>query len=193
MNENGETRWWWIRHAPVPGPSMLHDRDAPPDLDDDRRIRRLRRLLPAGAVWVTSDMRRAWQTAAVLSDAPVARVPDLAEQDFGAWTGRLHDDLWADADTEYRQFWEAPADSTPPEGESFVAMCLRVAATVERLTDQHHGCDLVAVAHAGTVRAALALALGLAPERALQFVIEPWSITRIDRVASSWRVSRVNG
>ncbi len=193
MNQTGETRWWWVRHAPVTGPSMLHAPDAPADLDDERRIRRLRRILPIQAVWVTSDMRRAWQTAAVLSDGPVTRIPDLAEQDFGAWTGELHDDLWTGGDTEYRQFWEAPADATPPAGESFVAMCLRVAATVERLTDLHHGQDVVAVAHAGTVRAALALALGLAPERALQFVIEPWSVTRIDRVASSWRVSRVNG
>ena len=48
------------------------------------------------------------------------------------------------------------------------------------------------VVHSGTVRAALAIALDLAPEPALRFVIDPLSLTRIDRVADSWRVVGVN-
>jgi alpha-ribazole phosphatase len=52
--------------------------------------------------------------------------------------------------------------------------------------------DVVLVVHAGTVRAALAIALDLAPEPALRFVIDPLSLTRIDRIADSWRVVGVN-
>jgi alpha-ribazole phosphatase len=52
--------------------------------------------------------------------------------------------------------------------------------------------DAVLVVHSGTVRAALAVALGIAPESALRFVIDPLSLTRIDRLPSGWRVSSVN-
>jgi broad specificity phosphatase PhoE len=61
----------------------------------------------------------------------------------------------------------------------------------------------VAVAHGGTIRAALALALGLDAERSLSFVIDNCSLTRIDHIGASassediaspasWRVVTVN-
>ena len=52
--------------------------------------------------------------------------------------------------------------------------------------------DVVLVVHSGTVRAALAIALEMAPEQALRFVIDPLSLTRIDRLAGGWRVISVN-
>jgi broad specificity phosphatase PhoE len=52
--------------------------------------------------------------------------------------------------------------------------------------------DVIIVAHAGTIRAALALALELPPERALRFVIDPRSLTRLDRLDNAWRVVAVN-
>jgi alpha-ribazole phosphatase len=42
------------------------------------------------------------------------------------------------------------------------------------------------------VRAALAIALGIVPESALRFKIDPLSLTRIDRVDGDWRVVCVN-
>jgi alpha-ribazole phosphatase len=46
--------------------------------------------------------------------------------------------------------------------------------------------------HSGTIRAALAIALDLDPDAALRFVIDPLSVTRIDRLESGWRVVAVN-
>jgi alpha-ribazole phosphatase len=54
------------------------------------------------------------------------------------------------------------------------------------------GGRVIIVAHAGTIRAALALALELPPERALRFVIDPPSLTRLDRLDNAWRVVAVN-
>jgi alpha-ribazole phosphatase len=48
------------------------------------------------------------------------------------------------------------------------------------------------VAHSGTVRAALAIALDAAADSALRFVVDPLSLTRIDRLAAGWRVAAVN-
>jgi alpha-ribazole phosphatase len=50
----------------------------------------------------------------------------------------------------------------------------------------------VLVVHSGTIRAVLAIALDLTPDSALRFVIDPLSLTRIDRLAGGWRVVAVN-
>jgi broad specificity phosphatase PhoE len=61
----------------------------------------------------------------------------------------------------------------------------------------YSGRDVIVVAHGGTIRAALAQALGLEPEAALAFTIENCSITRIDHIEGpgmghGWRVVTVN-
>ncbi len=50
------------------------------------------------------------------------------EQDFGAWTGRRHDDLVAELGDVYRDFWKSPASNAPPGGESFVDQIGRTVA-----------------------------------------------------------------
>jgi alpha-ribazole phosphatase len=57
---------------------------------------------------------------------------------------------------------------------------------------EHGAGDRRELAPAGTVRAVLAIALDLAPEQALRFVIDPLSLTRVDRLDRGWRVVAVN-
>lgn len=47
--------------------------------------------------------------------------------------------------------------------------------------------DVVLVVRSGTIRAVLAVALDLASDGALRFVIDPLSLTRIDRLTNGWR------
>ncbi len=65
------------------------------------------------------------------------------------------------------------------------------------------GRDVVAVCHGGTIRAALARALELDPERALAIATENCALTRLDHIAGPpgshapgtegvWRVALVN-
>jgi broad specificity phosphatase PhoE len=73
----------------------------------------------------------------------------------------------------------------------------RVSCAIHELVEAHTGRDIIAVAHGGTIRAALALALGLDPEASLAFTIENCSITRIDHIdgpgmGHGWRVVTVN-
>ncbi|MEW6642281.1 MAG: histidine phosphatase family protein [Pseudomonadota bacterium] len=184
----GVSQLWLIRHAPVDGPrGVIHGPEAPTDVSDHVGIAALKRLLPSEAVALCSPARRTRETAAALGLAPQL-VPAFREQDFGAWTGRRHDDLAAEMGEAYRAFWEASASNRPPGGESFVDQIARVSEGIAQLPDG----DVVLVVHSGTVRAALAVALGLAAEKALRFVIDPLSLTRIDRLASGWRVVAVN-
>ncbi len=183
-----EARFWLIRHAPVDGPrGLIHDSDAPADTRDAARLAGLRAQLPAAAFVVCSPARRTWDTALALRLAP-AKEPAFREQDLGAWTGRRHDDLAEEFGAAYRDFWRSPASSRPPGGESFVDQIARVAVGLARLPAG----DSVLVVHSGTIRAALAIGLDIAPELALRFVIDPLSLTRIDRLDSDWRIVSVN-
>jgi alpha-ribazole phosphatase len=185
---NSATQLWLIRHAPVDGPrGVIHAGDAPADLSDVAAFTALKARLPAQAHAVCSPMRRTRETAAKLALDAVAEA-DFAEQDFGAWTGRRHDDLAAELDAAYQEFWQSPARSRPPGGESFADQIDRAKAGLTRLPAG----EAVLVVHSGTIRAVLAIALELSPDHALRFAIDPLSLTRIDRLADGWRVVGVN-
>ena len=182
------TQLWLIRHAPVDGPrGVIHAADAPADLSDAVTFAALKARLPAHAHAVCSPMRRTRETAGRLGLAAVTE-PDFAEQDFGAWTGRRHDDLAAEPGAAYHEFWKSPAVNRPPGGESFVDQIERARSGLARLPAG----DAVLVVHSGTIRAVLAIALELSPETALRFMIDPLSLTRIDRLDAGWRVGAVN-
>lgn len=183
-----EARLWLIRHAPVAGPNgVIHDSDAPADLSNRAAIDALRNALPGDPQCVASPSRRTMETAQALGLQPIAE-PAFREQHFGAWTGRRHDDIARELGAEYHAFWRAPADNRPPGGESFVDQIVRVREGLAGLPDA----DAILVVHSGTVRAALTIALDLTPDAALRFVIDPLSLTRIDRLAGGWRVVCVN-
>ena len=199
------TSWWWVRHAPVTdhGGRLYGRTDVSANTSERPRFEGLAHALPEGAVWITSALLRAHQTADAIADAGHA-VPERAieadfdEQDFGAWHGLT----WSEVASERgsglaHKYWVAPAHVTPPEGESFADVIERASGAIARCTARHPGSDIVAVAHGGTIRAALALALGLDPEHALAFSIDNLSITRIDHVdatakGGAWRVNAVN-
>jgi histidine phosphatase superfamily protein (branch 1) len=93
-------------------------------------------------------------------------------------------------------FWYATADERAPNGESFVDLLTRVGAAIARVTQAHQGRDIVAVAHGGTIRAAISIALGLPPRGGFAFMIDNCSLTRLDhyqsKQGSGWRVAMVN-
>jgi alpha-ribazole phosphatase len=183
-----ETNLWLIRHAPVDGPrGVIHAPDAPADLGDAAAFAGLKAKLPQNALAVCSPARRTRETARTLGLDAVENAA-FREQDFGAWTGRRHNDLTAELGDAYHEFWQSPASNRPPGGESFVDQIDRARAGLAQLPAG----DAVLVVHSGTIRAVLAIALDLKPDSALRFVIDPLSLTRIDRLANGWRVVAVN-
>jgi len=208
------TRWWWIRHAPVTGHGgrIYGQEDYPPDLSDAATFAALAALLPADPVWVTSHLRRTRDTAAAIraecglaataeADAPACIIePDIAEQHVGGWHGLTHDELNALRGVGPDDFGLWPAGECPPDGESFLDVMERVDLAVARLTAAHRGRDIVAVAHGGSIRAALAIALGTEAERVMSFAIDNCSLTRLDHIfdgergreRTCWRIVAVN-
>lgn len=188
------TRFWWVRHGPVPGPKTLKGRlDVPCDLSDAARLAALGRVLPAGGVIVASPLRRAIDTArAVTGRVPDVVRDDLTEQDFGTWSDKTWTEIADDA--KAIGFWDDPAGTAPPGGESFAAQTRRVAGAIAALSAAHPDRDVACFCHAGTIRAALAVALGLVktPTPVLGFVIDPLSCTRIDALQGGFRILSVN-
>ena len=184
----GDANFWLVRHAAVDGPAgTIWPPGASADLRDGGSFDRLRAHLPKEAKAYASPAQRTIDTAKALQLDPHL-MPEFAEQDFGEWTGRRHDDLAATGGEAYAQFWGDPARSIPPGGESFADQLVRVRRGVDRIKTG----AAILVVHSGTIRAALCIALDIKPEAALRFVIDPLSLTRIDRLDDGWRVKSVN-
>jgi broad specificity phosphatase PhoE len=92
--------------------------------------------------------------------------------------------------------WFADINEPAPGGESFMDLYNRTRRTVERINNEAAGQDVIAVAHGGTIKAAIGLALDGQVERALSFDIDNCSITRLDYFSSPersvWRLPMVN-
>ena len=202
----GVTRWWWVRHAPVPdGGRIYGQRDLDADCSDDIVFKALADELPRKAVWVTSNLKRTHQTAAAIRRAaperhqPLAELAlaELAEQHLGEWQGRNRQEFLASLDHDLKGLWFAPSHERAPGGESFNDLVERVHGTVRRLTAEHRSRHIVAVTHGGTIRAALGLALGLHSDAVHAFTIENCSLTEIEHSLDSqgrdrWRVVSIN-
>ena len=119
------TRWLWVRHAPVTANAgrMYGASDPPCDLGDGESFAALARHLPAGAVWVTSHLRRARDTAATIraagleGDSPIVEAA-FGEQNFGRWQGTPYDRVEEIPDKPSHRFWFTAPEHRPPDGES---------------------------------------------------------------------------
>jgi alpha-ribazole phosphatase len=106
--------------------------------------------------------------------APVSVDARLQELDFGAWDGRAWDDLPRPA---LDRWCDDFVNARPPGGESFAALIARAEAFVADLTT---GGTVVAVTHAGVIRALLAPRRGLAYTDAFGIAVPPGSLHVLD-------------
>ena len=194
------TRWWLIRHAPVINPSgtIYGQQNLEANCSDEPTFRDLAKRLPSQALWLVTPLKRTQQTSQALlamfdeSDEMTSIIPevetDLIEQNLGAWQGQ-------DYHTFYRQHGSSImlAAVAPPGGECFTDVCRRVARVIERRSRDHgrDEQDIITIAHGGSIRAALAFALGIEPEMALRFCIDTLSLTRFDYIYDDPPVARV--
>jgi broad specificity phosphatase PhoE len=183
------TRLTLIRHAP----SAATRRSAFP-LDerlDARALEEARALAPrldrADAAW-TGPSARARQTAEALGlDATVA--PELDECNFGAWAGRTLAELDDEDPVAVAAWIEDPA-AAPHGGESLLALLDRVGGWLS--TRAADGQRVVAVTHAGVIRAALVRALDAPVQAFWRFDVAPLSRTVLHAHDGRWTVRGVN-
>jgi alpha-ribazole phosphatase len=196
------TRWWWVRHAPVrnDGGNIYGQTDIICDTSDREVFDAVAKVLPRGAVWIASSLKRTHQTAEAIWDAGFPRPADMpkeaafAEQNLGRWQGMNRAAFVASRPAG--SSWFADINEPAPGGESFMDLYHRTRGAIDRITRAHEGRDIVAVGHGGTIKAAVGLALGGLVEKGLSFDIDNCSVTRLDHFTSAeytgWRLPFVN-
>lgn len=153
--------------------------------------------LPRPARWIVTPLSRTRATAAAIfaagyPEAPLETVPDLIEQGLGEWQGLPHETFFERLRHPPHPFWSIGVDERPPGGESFTDVIGRVGPAVDRIVEESAGEDVVIVAHGGSIRAAVAHAMGVGGQPVLAFSIKNLSLTRLEKVGPDWRVAAVN-
>ncbi|MDO5529442.1 MAG: histidine phosphatase family protein [Paracoccus sp. (in: a-proteobacteria)] len=177
-----------IRHARSEhGAALAGRRDVPARRPPRALLEAVRAEIGEVDLLVASPALRCRQSCAWLFGTDADRLePALWEQDFGAWEGRAFADLPEEGALPRRDL----ARMTPPGGESFAALYARCAPVLERLGSSPAR-RVAVIAHAGTVRAGLSLALGQI-EAGLAFSVDNLSVTRIARAGDAWAILSVN-
>lgn len=111
-----------------------------------------------GAVWMTSPLARARQTAALLGQGGCAIEPALVEMDWGGWEGRTREELIAEAGIAAVDRNPLGRDFRPPGGESPREVWARLRPWVS--TAASAGVPVAVVTHRGVIRALYAEAIG---------------------------------
>jgi alpha-ribazole phosphatase len=196
------TRWWWVRHAPVrnDGGNIYGQSDIACDTSDREVFLAVAKILPCNAVWYASNLMRTHQTAQAIWEAGFPRPATMtknaafAEQHLGQWQGMNRAAFVASRPAG--SHWFAGISEPAPGGESFMDLYNRASHAIDRINAEQAGRDVIAVAHGGTIMAAVGLALGGQPEKGLAFEIGNCSVTRLDHFASPgrsvWRLPMVN-
>jgi broad specificity phosphatase PhoE len=191
-----------VRHAPVreDGGCIYGQKDLGCDTSDRVVFDAVGKILPRNAVWYSSNLKRTHQTADAIwaagfpKPAVMTQEKALAEQHLGEWQGMNRAAFLASRPVG--SHWFAAIDEPAPGGESFMDLYNRVKGAIDRINAEHAGKDVIAVAHGGTIKAAVGLALGGLVEKGLAFDIDNCSVTRLDHLASTgrsnWRLPMVN-
>jgi broad specificity phosphatase PhoE len=107
---------------------------------------------------LSSPLRRARETATLLTGRTPIIDDRLIEMDWGRWQGRRLAELRAQAPAPVAANEARGLDFRPPDGESPREVAVRLQALLAELADDPQ--PVVAVCHKGVIRAALVLATG---------------------------------
>lgn len=133
------------------------------------------------AIW-SSPLRRAAETAQLVSGRAPTTDPALTEMDWGTWEGQKRPDLHADPDCDYRPIEDWGWHYAPPGGESPAEVRARLLPWAEALTG-----DAVAVCHIGVMRVLLAHAHGWDFDGPAPFAVKRNRLYIIDIDPFGWR------
>jgi broad specificity phosphatase PhoE len=158
--------------------------DIPLTKDGARQAAQVARRLAGGgtSVIVSSPLQRARKTAEAIAEAtgaPLVVDEGLVEADFGAWEGLTFAEAGAKSPDELAA-WMASPDASPPGGESFAAVALRVLGTLDRIIEQHRHEKVVVVSHVTPIKTLLCRALLAPPEAMFRINLDVASLSRVD-------------
>lgn len=188
------TTWWWIRHGPTHSKALVGLTDLPADLTDRVALEKLSAYLPRDAVVISSDLRRAVDTADAIQGnrARLDHTPRLRELHFGEWENLTYDEISARDPCMAREYVDRPGEITPPGGEPWAEARERVDRIVDELSESHAGRHIVAVAHFGVILTQIQRVMNLENAKILDRKIDNLSVTRISLKGGVWRMHEMS-
>lgn len=147
---------------------------------------------------VSSDLARARDSAAILAErwglpTAVTADPRLREMHFGRWDGRTWAELERDDPAAFAAWMARWQDERTPDGEGFPDVIARAAEWMRDTVDAARAdgiADVVAVAHAGSIRALLVHAAGIPREVVFRVRVDHGRVTAL---GDAGEVKGVNG
>jgi broad specificity phosphatase PhoE len=138
---------------------------------------------------VSSDLTRARETAEILlAGRELCLTSDAGwrEMRFGSWEGLTWEEIAAANPALEHE--TQPRSYMPPGGETFDALCERVASAVRRVAEAlPQGGRALVVTHAGPMHALLRVLEAVSEEEALRVRFEPLSLLRFSHAGERWR------
>jgi probable phosphoglycerate mutase len=117
--------------------------------------------------------------------APLTIIEALSEIDFGEFEGRTYDEIAAASPELYAQWMTSPTSVRFSSGEDFATLRIRVNAAIREVLSKHRDQGVVAVTHAGPIRAVVGDLFRIPDESLFSLDITHASLTLIDWVAGS--------
>lgn len=152
------------------------------------------RLVGSGiAAIYASPMERTRQTAEILGrqlSLPVTILDDLAELDFGEWTGLTFDEVRKDA--RWPEWATHRSLSCIPGGETMRAVQRRVVEALMEMRQAHPDDHVAVVSHGDVIRAALVFALGMPLDLYSRIEVATASLSTLRIDAGGIRVIAIN-
>ena len=131
---------------------------------------------------ISSPLRRCSEFAQQLSikiSVPLTIDDRLKEVGFGAWEGQSSEMLQAQDSSILKRFYYDPINNRPEGAEPLEHFSRRVDLALQTAIQLYAGQHILIVAHAGVIRAALALILGLPLPHMYRLSIATASLSRI--------------
>jgi broad specificity phosphatase PhoE len=155
-------------------------------------LARALRVTPLDAIY-SSPLERARATASAIAaqqSCGMQTFDDLAEIDFGRWTGMTFAEL--DHDPDWHAFNRSRSSAVVPDGEQPAAAQARIVAAAANLAGAHRGKAIVLVTHAEIVRLALLYYQARSIDCYHTLTIEPASVSAVQLSPSSAHVLFIN-
>lgn len=183
-----------VRHGPTHLKSMVGWSDVDVDLSDNNQIQGLARALPQSATMVSSDLKRAVQTADAIQTTQkrLDHNAELREMNFGDWELKTFAEVNETSPDLIRAFYETPGDIAPPNGESWIGFSDRIHDTLDQLVKASQHENVIVVAHYGVVIAAIQRALNIPAYEAFSYPVNNLSLTDISIRDNQWNLNSQN-
>lgn len=116
------------------------------------------------AGFYASDLRRAYETAAILAEPhgmAVERIAALREINFGEWEGLTREEIVKLFPELSSRWWAKPLETRLPGGETLEEVATRTVGALMEIAARHPDGRVVVAAHGGTIRAGIARLLNM--------------------------------